>query len=148
MKRKTSTVCLSANISWTIQKGSWIMHPLLTFAIYLLTSYFFTSNYSLQLTLVSYNMITFIFFHWIVGDPFDKNNREFTFWEQVTEQIEAPSTLIYMSLFPVVLFMFVNRIVDWNIKMYILSVISLLLVTIPKLSFMHMKRLFGVRRYD
>lgn len=146
--KKGSNVYYSDNIAWVLQKGSWILHFVLTFLIYTVLGQIVSYNKSLQLTLITYNIVTFIFFHWIVGDPFDKNYREFTFWEQLSEQIDANSTLIFMSVYPIILFTIVSRCVKWNIYLYIISLITLFLVTIPKLSFMHMKRIFGLRRYD
>ncbi|OQS55048.1 hypothetical protein EHP00_1808 [Ecytonucleospora hepatopenaei] len=147
-KNKNRNIYFSENISWALQKGSWILHFILTFIIYTIFEQLFNYNLSLQLTLISDNVLTFIFFHWIVGDPFDKNYREFTFWEQLSEQMEANSTLIFMSLYPIGLFMIVSRFVKWNLKLYFISLVTLILITVPKLSFMHMKRLFGVKRYD
>ncbi len=147
MKRgKNSKVYYSSNISWTLQKGSWLIHFIMTALFYVLYSQFISNNLSYQLTILTYNISTFIFFHWIVGDPFDKNFREFTFWEQLQEQMENSNTLIFMALYPVILFMIINKLVIWDGTLYVMSWISLLMVVIPKLSFMHMKRIF--KRYD
>ena len=139
---------LSQNISWTIQKGSWIMHLILTFIFWIMLSQIFGRAIGWQLTVITYNVCTFIFFHWIVGDPFDNSYRDFTFWEQMAVQLQHSSTLIFMSIYPVILFMVVSRVVIWNPKMLIVAIISLSFVVIPKLGFMHMKRVFGIKRHD
>ena len=145
---KDSDAYLSQNVSWTIQKGSWLIHLIVTFILWITLSQIFGHSIGWQLTVITYNIVTFIFFHWIVGDPFDTSYREFTFWEQVTEQLEHSSTLIFMSVYPVILFMVVSRIVVWKIKLLIVAIISLALVVVPKLGFMHMKRIFGIKRHD
>ena len=147
-RKKTSKVYYSDNISWALQKGTWILHFIVTFILYVILGQFVSYNVSMQLTVISYNLLTFVFFHWIVGDPFDKNYREFTFWEQLSEQMEANSTLLFMSMYPIIMFMIVSRYIVWNTILYIVALITLFLVTIPKLSFMHMKRIFGLKRYD
>jgi ORMDL family len=148
MAHKHHKVDISENISWTVQKGASVMHFILTFLICLILTQAFGYNMAWQLTVIIYNILTFIFFHWIVGDPFDTNYRNYTFWEQITEQLEHSYSLIFMSVYPVLLFMAVNRIVVWNTWLFYIAVISLAFVVVPKLGFMHMKRIFGIKRFD
>lgn len=148
MAKHNRNVCISQNITWTIQKGSWAVHFILTLLFWVILSQLFGYSMGSQLTVVFYNVLTFIFFHWIVGDPFTTEYREFTFWEQMAVQLGQSSTLRFMSIYPVLLFMLVNRLVTWNIKVFTVAIISLLLVVIPKLGFMHMKRVFGIDRHD
>lgn len=145
---KHPDVYLSQNVSWTIQKGSWVIHFLLTFIFWIMLSQIFGHTIGCQLTVIMYNVCTFIFFHWIVGDPFDNSYRDFTFWEQMSEQLQHSSTLIFMSIYPVILFMAASRAVIWNPKLLTIAVISLGFVVVPKLGFMHMKRVFGIKRHD
>lgn len=146
-KDKESAV-VSQNISWTIQKGSWIIHFILTALFWIVFSQIFGFSTAWQLTVITYNVITFIFFHWIVGDPFDASYRDFTFWEQMAVQLGQSSTLKFMSVYPVLLFMLVTRMVKWDAKLFCAAVISLVLVVVPKLGFMHMRRIFGIERHD
>lgn len=145
---KYKNTVVSQNISWTIQKGSWIIHFILTFIIWASLLQIFGSSKAWQLTVICYNTVTFIFFHWIVGDPFDTSYVEYTFWEQMADQLGQTATLKFMSAYPVLLFMFVNRIVNWSKPLLIIAFISLILVVVPKLGFMHMKRIFGIKRHD
>lgn len=139
---------LSCNVSWTIQRGSWAVHFLITGIISMFFTQFFGINYGLQISLITYNILSFIFFHWIVGDPFSCEFKQFTFWEQMACQLEESSTLKFLALYPIILFFFVHRIVVWNKVAFIVAFISLIFVVIPKLGFMHMKRVFGIKRYD
>lgn len=145
---KEKKVVVSQNISWTIQKGSWLIHFVLTFLFWIVFSQIWGYSKGWQVSVICYNFITFFFFHWIVGDPFDTNYRGFTFWEQMAVQLGQTSTLKFMAIYPVLLFMFVNRLVDWDKKLLCIAVISLALVVVPKLGFMHLKRILGIRRYD
>lgn len=141
-------VPVSQNISWTIQKGSWLVHFVITFLIWVTLAELFGRSTAWQLTTTLYNITTFIFFHWIVGDPFNTDYHEFTFWEQMAAQLGHSSTLIFMSLYPVILFMVASRFVIWDLKLLSAAIISLILVVVPKLGFMHMKRVFGIRKYN
>lgn len=145
---KEQKVVYSSNISWTIQKGSWLIHFVVTFLIGNLLVTVFGKNKGLQIVTITYNIVSFIFFHWIVGDPFKAEFKEYTFWEQMQSELENSSTLMFMALYPIVLFFFVHRLVDWNRWMFYIAMFSLFLVVIPKLGFMHMKRIFGIKRYD
>ncbi|KAI5168554.1 hypothetical protein PAEPH01_0227 [Pancytospora epiphaga] len=146
--RTDKNVVISQNISWTIQRGSWAIHFILTIAFLLTFSQIFGHSTAWQATVIAYNFVTFIFFHWIVGDPFDASYRDFTFWEQMAVQLGQSSTLKFMSLYPVLQFMLVTRLVNWDIRLFVLAVVSLVLVVVPKLGFMHMRRIFGIERHD
>lgn len=148
MPKKNSKIGISSNVSWTIQKGSWLVHFVITGLITLLFTQAFGRNKGLQLALILYNCSSFLFFHWIVGDPFNSEYKDFTFWEQMNIQLEDSSSLTFMALYPIVLFFAVHRLVEWEKSLFFIASISLLFVVIPKLGFMHMKRVFGIKRYD
>lgn len=148
MVKSKQFINISSNVSWTVQKGSWMIQIIVTVLISMLFTQLFGSNLGLQVSTIFYNICSFIFFHWIIGDPFDTAYKECTFWEQMAIQLEDSSTLTFMALYPVLFFMFVHRMVVWNTKLFYIACISLTLVVIPKLGFMHMKRVFGIKRYD
>ena len=148
MARKVEQGAISQNIIWTIKRGSWAIHFLLTFVIWVVLMQVLGSDQAWQLTVILYNAFTFLFFHWIVGDPFNTDYRGFTFWEQMADQLGQTATLKFMALYPTLLFMFVSRIATWSRVYLCLAIISLVLVTVPKFGFMHMKRIFGIQRYD
>lgn len=139
---------ISENISWTIKKGSWIVHILFTITLWLIFTQLFNCKIGLQLTVIFYNLITFIFFHLNVGDPFDNTYKQFTFWEQMVVQLGDTNTLKFIAIYPFVLFIISLRLDNWNNGLFIIALISIALVIIPKFGFMHMKRLFGIKRQD
>lgn len=139
----------SQNISWTLYPGSWLVHFIITFFIWTICGQLWGRAFAWQLTVLIYNATTFVFFHWIVGDPFDTAYREFTFWEQMAVQLGHTPSLLFMSFYPVLLFVVSTRMVaQWNTGLFWSAVVSLGFVVVPKLSFMHMKRLFGIRKYN
>jgi hypothetical protein len=44
--------------------------------------------------------------------------------------------------------MIVSRLITWNLRLFIVAIISLGFVVVPKLGFMHMKRVFGIKTHD
>jgi len=144
MKVKPSGV--SQNVAWTDQKGSWLIHMTITFLLLVILAQIFGINKAIQLTILFYNCITFIFFHWIIGDPFEERFEGHTFWEQMTEQLEYSESTLFVGLYPAIIFIIGNHLVVWNKVIFYASLFSLCLVMIPKLGFMHGKRIFGLRR--
>ncbi|WUR02310.1 Orm1-like membrane protein [Vairimorpha necatrix] len=141
-------VDMSENISWIFQKGSWFLHILLVVLLKLTIYQFSSENVSWQLSILFYNLITFYFFHWKVGDPFSQDFYNHTVWEQIVEQSDDALQVRFLALYPALLFVIVNKLVSWNYGILFVYFLSLLMVTIPKLSFMHMKRICGIRSYN
>lgn len=137
---------VSQNISWTLEKCSTIVHILVTVAVNLIFRTFFKPTTAWALTVLAYNCTTFLFFHWIVGDPFDHSFSDCTFWEQMTEQLGYSQGMYFMTVFPVMLFIVSSHIVRWGYKTYWLCTFSLCIVMIPKLEFMHKRRIFGINQ--
>ncbi|KAF7702727.1 hypothetical protein CDIK_0437 [Cucumispora dikerogammari] len=136
---------VSQNVSWIFQKGSYLTHILVVLTIILIFRLFLSTSLSIQLTVICYNIITFIFFHWIKGDPFETKFEGYTFWEQVVEQLEFNNATLFLGLFPLLLFFISTYIVYWDKNLYIFGIITLCIVVIPKLGFMHKRRIFGIK---
>lgn len=145
---KQRKVFISQNISWIFQKGSWFIHILLTFFIKLTLSQFLSQQTSWQMTVIIYNLLTFYFFHWRVGDPFCREFYNCTVWEQIVEQSEDTIQVRFLALYPSILFIIVNKIVKYCSWLYFVNLGVLILVVVPKLSFMHMKRIFGYNSFN
>lgn len=139
---------VSQNISWVLQKGSWFIHIIFTVIIKLTFTIFLTENTGWQVTAIMYNLLTFFFFHWRVGDPFSAEYRNCTFWEQLNEQEVDTTHVRFLALYPAILFFIVNKIVDWNLYLFFICSITLFMVIIPKLRFMHLRRIFGYRSHN
>jgi hypothetical protein len=142
---KINRVDVSENISWIFQKGSWFIHILLTLIIKLSLSLFVSENTSWQWCIILYNLITFYFFHWKVGDPFSQDYYNYTFWEQIVEQSEDTKQVRFLALYPAILFVIINKIIYWDNFLLYIYILTLIMVTVPKLSFMHHRRIFGLR---
>lgn len=133
-------VDVSQNVAWTLQRGSWLIHFLIVGLLKLTLSTVFGADLCWQLTLIVYNVCTFLFFHMLSGDPLSNRYSHYTFWEQLSEQLEGSPGLVFIALFPLVSFIVVNFIVTWNTALFWTCIVSLILVTVPKLGFMHLRR--------
>ncbi|ADM12603.1 Orm1-like membrane protein [Encephalitozoon intestinalis ATCC 50506] len=140
-KNKGRKVDVSQNVAWTLQRGSWIIHVLVILLLKMTLSVVFNDSIGWQLSLIIYNISTFVFFHMIPGDPFNDRYSLYTFWEQISEQLEGTPDLIFIALFPLIAFTAVNFIIRWNIFLFWICVASLFIVTIPKFGFMHLRRI-------
>lgn len=145
MKSKNQKVDISQNVAWTLQRGSWVIHILIIILLKLSISIIFDTNTGWQLSLIIYNISTFIFFHMIPGDPFNDRYSQYTFWEQLSEQLEDSSSLIFIALFPLLVFIIINLFVMWNTILFWTCIVTLFLVTIPKFGFMHLRRILIFR---
>jgi hypothetical protein len=142
--RKSKDINVSQTVAWTLHRGSWIIHVLILVLIRASFSIFLSADAAWQLSLVIYNLATFVFFHLISGDPFNDEFSNCTFWEQLSLQLEDSSGLVFISIFPLLSFIVISYFTRWNAIMLWMCSISLFVVTLPKLGFMHLRRLFLV----
>lgn len=141
---------ISQNVAWTVHKGSYLIHLLITFLLLIIFLSFLPQKESIYLTIITYNIITFIFFHWILGDPFAEIYSNLTFWEQMNEQLVYDQTILFMGLYPILQFVVGTRIAfhycyDDEFKLYFLCILTTCFVLVPKLGFMHKRRILGLR---
>lgn len=138
---KNRRVNVSQNVAWTSQRGSWMIQVIVVLFLKLTLSILFDGDVAWQLSLIVYNITTFIFFHLIPGDPFSNRYGVYTFWEQLSEQLEDSSGPVFITLFPLMMFIIINFVVKWNAFLFWTCVVTLFLVIVPKLGFMHLRRI-------
>ncbi|KAL7344612.1 Orm1-like membrane protein [Encephalitozoon intestinalis] len=78
-KNKGRKVDVSQNVAWTLQRGSWIIHVLVILLLKMTLSVVFNDSIGWQLSLIIYNISTFVFFHMIPGDPFNDSTASIHF---------------------------------------------------------------------
>lgn len=123
---------ISPNVEWSLEPSTWIGQTLLVatgwFIFYQLSS----TTVAWCCTIFLYNAITFLFFHAILGDPFNQEYSSLTFWEQLMIQLNGSSGMIFFTLFPILLFFCGVRFSHFNTFGFCLSLSSLLVVLAPK----------------
>lgn len=127
---------ISPNVEWSLEPSTWFGQTLLTFTVQFVFSQIFSRQVSWTLTIVIYNLVTFLFFHAIMGDPFNQEYAHFTFWEQLVDQLEDSSAKTFFLTFPIVLFLLGTRFARFNNVFFTINLLSVLLVVVPKLPFL------------
>lgn len=124
---------VSPNVEWSLEPSTWFGQSLLVVAVLLALLQIFETQMAWSLTIWTYNTVTFIFFHAILGDPFNADYSAITFWEQLMIQLKGSSGMTFFTAFPILLFLAGARIAKFNNFVFLLNFLSLLSVVIPKL---------------
>lgn len=132
-KSMTCEAYISPNVEWSLEPSTWFGQTLLTGTVWFILTQIFTKPIAWTLTIWGYNIITFVFFHAILGDPFNPEYSGLTFWEQLMIQLKGSSGMSFFTLFPVMLFLCGARLAKFNNALFILNFISLILVVTPKI---------------
>lgn len=123
---------VSPNVEWSLEPSTWFGQSLLVVAVLLALLQIFETQVAWSLTIWTYNMVTFIFFHAILGDPFNAEYSTITFWEQLVIQLKGSSGMTFFTAFPILLFLAGARIAKFNNSLFLLNFFSLMSVIIPK----------------
>jgi ORMDL family len=126
---------ISPNVEWSQEPSTWFGQTLLVLTGLFIFSQIFSPQLSWTLTIVTYNLVTFVFFHAIIGDPFNQEYAHFTFWEQLVDQMEDSNAKSFFLAFPIVLFILGTRFGGFSNLFFMVNLSSLLLVVVPKLPF-------------
>ncbi|KAI5171153.1 hypothetical protein NEFER03_0555 [Nematocida sp. LUAm3] len=124
---------ISPNVEWSLEPSTWFGQTLLTATVWLILYQIFSKTAAWTLTIWLYNIITFVFFHAILGDPFNQDYSGMTFWEQLMIQLKGSPGMTFFTLFPIVLFLCGVRLSKFNNFLFISNFLSLVLVVAPKL---------------
>ncbi|KAJ3125928.1 hypothetical protein HK100_010528 [Physocladia obscura] len=101
------------------------------------------------ITNLTYYLITFIMFHWVLGVPFQLNQGEYedmTLWEQMDKGEPFTPAKKYLTTIPIVIFLMGTHYSHYNIPTFTINFIALVTVLIPKFPSMHKVRIFGINQ--
>ncbi|ODQ54911.1 putative unfolded protein response Orm1 [Saitoella complicata NRRL Y-17804] len=134
------------NSSWVDAKGAWLIHPLLIILLRLLFNSLPTVSRELSWTLtnLSYMSITYLMFHWVKGIPFEFNAGAYdnlNMWEQMDNGEQYTPTKKWLTGVPVCLFLLSTHYTHYDLWMFVVNLMALLVVLVPKLPAAHRKRL-------
>lgn len=106
-----------------------------------------TSEAAWTLTNVTFNILSFIMFHWIIGTPFSFNQGAcdgLTLWEQIDNGVQFTPTKKFYTALPIGLFLLSTHYTHYDVPTFIVNFMFLMVVLIAKLPMMHRVRLFGI----
>ncbi|TPX34460.1 hypothetical protein SmJEL517_g02889 [Synchytrium microbalum] len=136
------------NSSWVNHRGAWVTNVAMIVGLKIVFSSIpgMSSEASWTLTNLSYNLGTFIMFHWVSGTPFTLNqneNADLTLWEQMDGGLQFTPSKKFLFGLPIVLFLLSTHYTHYDFATFMINLTSLSVVLVSKLPSMHMKRLFG-----
>ncbi|ORX88352.1 putative unfolded protein response protein Orm1 [Basidiobolus meristosporus CBS 931.73] len=145
----TDTTCqTNLNSSWVNYKGIWVFNIILIVALKVLFGVFpgISKEASWTLTNLTYNIISFVIFHWIIGIPFEFNQGaydELTLWEQMDNGAQFSPSKKYFTAAPILLFLLGIHYTHYDGTTFLINITALTVNLVGKLPAMHRVRLFG-----
>lgn len=135
------------NASWINGRGTWVTCVALVIIMKIIFSALpgVSNEFSWTLTNVSYNVLTFIFFHFMEGSPFDTNQGEYaqqTLWEQMDEGSQYSPSKKFLVVLPIALFLLSVHFSDYDSITFYTNFAALIISLVPKLPSTHGFRLF------
>ncbi|KAK9727645.1 sphingolipid homeostasis protein orm1 [Basidiobolus ranarum] len=146
----TDTSCqTNLNSSWVNYKGVWVFNFILIFflKVFFVIIPGISVETSWTLTNLTYNIISYAVFHWIIGVPFEFNQGacdELTLWEQMDNGTQFSPSKKYFTAAPIILFLLGIHYTHYDGIMFIVNLTALTINLIGKLPAMHRVRLFGI----
>lgn len=137
------------NSSWTNYKGAWSANLALILILKVIFSCIpvISKELSWTLTNLTYNLVTFWVFHMMVGVPYQFNQGAYdhlTLWEQIDNEAQYTATKKYLFAVPIFLFLVSTHFSRYDLTLFSVNLLSLLIALIGKLPAMHKVRLFGI----
>merc|ERR1711991_855620 len=97
----------------------------------------------------SHAFVTFVTWHWMKGTPFAFNQGEYddlTQWEQIDDGEQFTTTRKFFTATPVVLFLISCHYAHFSTTQFAINVVAVGFCLIPKLPYMHKKRILGINK--
>ncbi|XP_075253080.1 ORM1-like protein 2 [Convolutriloba macropyga] len=146
---------LNPNAYWMNSKGAWVTYVCLIIMMHLclLAMPWFGTDMAWTLTNVIHGVAMYVYFHHVKGLPFDSTNFEpdcsfrLTLWEQLDDGKQYTDTRKFLICVPIVLFIIVSFYTKHEMVFFLVNFIVLMFNLIPKLPYLHKKRLFGINKY-
>ncbi|RMJ13246.1 hypothetical protein CDV36_007107 [Fusarium kuroshium] len=136
------------NANWTNAKGAWTIHIVLIACCKIIYDALpgVSQETSWTLTNMTYMFGSYIMFHHVRGVPFDFNSGAFdnlNMWEQIDNGAQYTPTKKFLLGVPIALFLVSTHYTHYDLTYFIINLLAVLGVVIPKLPFSHRMR-FGL----
>ncbi|KAJ9079698.1 sphingolipid homeostasis protein orm1 [Entomophthora muscae] len=144
-----ATCQVNWNSSWTNYRGAWSANLILIVILKILFSSIpsISKELSWTLTNLTYNLVTFWVFHMMTGVPYQFNQGacdHLTLWEQIDNEAQYTATKKFLTSVPIILFLVSAHFSRYDLSLFTVNILSLILSLIGKLPAMHKVRLFGI----
>lgn len=144
---------LNPTHSYFNSKGMWLTYLILVGLLHLLliSFPFLSVAQAWTLTNVLHNITMFFILHITKGTPWETGDqgkdRYLTQWEQIDYGQQFTATRKFLTMVPIVLFFLASFYTKYDSNHFIINVISLGLVLVPKLPLFHGVRIFNINKY-
>jgi len=141
------------NCHWLGGRGLWFTYTVAVtlLHLFLLSVPILTIPLAWTLTNIIHNSLHFLFLHVLKGAPWEIQDqgasRVLTHWEQIDYGIQFTRTRKFLTIAPILLFLFTSFYTRHDTGHFLPNFVSLMLVLIPKLPQFHRVRLFGINKY-
>ncbi|KAF4520679.1 hypothetical protein B566_EDAN006355 [Ephemera danica] len=141
------------NTNWLDSRGLWLSYGMgvLILHLVLLSIPVLSVPVAWTLTNLIHNTVHFILLHVVKGAPWIPQDqgkcRELTHWEQIDNGLQFTTSRKFLTCVPILLFLLTSFYTKNNNVHFIVNIVSLIVVTLPKLPQFHRVRLFGINRY-
>lgn len=141
------------NATWVNSKGAWTIHIVLIVCLKILydTLPGVSQETSWTLTNISYMLGSYIMFHYVRGIPFDFNSGAYdnlNMWEQIDHGDQFTPSKKFLLSVPIVLFLLSTHYSRYDLSLFIVNLLAVLAVVIPKLPSSHRMRIGLFSRPD
>lgn len=139
---------VNPNSSWLNGKGFWLSYGLAVLLLHLmlLCLPFISTAVAWTLTNLIHNSFMLIFLHIVKGAPFEPldqgKTRSLTHWEQIDYGKRFTVTRKFLTVVPVILFVLTSFYTKYDTSHFIVNIIALVAVLLPKLPHFHRVWLF------
>ncbi|KAJ3386166.1 hypothetical protein HDU92_002673 [Lobulomyces angularis] len=139
------------NAAWANYRGSWTVNLLLLFGVGLLFLSLpgLTTEMVWSFTTLTYNIITFIMFHGVIGTPFDYDQNQLngeTLWEQFDDGAQYTPTKKFLVAVPIILFLVSTHYTHYNTFTFLICLAATVTNVVAKSPLMYKVRLFGFNK--
>ncbi|KAI4160229.1 MAG: hypothetical protein LQ342_005941 [Letrouitia transgressa] len=136
----------NVNANWVNSKGAWSIHVVLIIALKILFNIIpgVSQETSWTLTNITYMFGSYLMFHWVRGVPFEFNAGAYdnlNMWEQIDNGDQYTPAKKFLLIVPILLFLASTHYTHYDLTYFLINVLAVLGVVIPKLPWSHRKRI-------
>ncbi|KAL9608366.1 MAG: hypothetical protein Q9167_006795 [Letrouitia subvulpina] len=136
----------NVNANWVNAKGAWSIHVVLIIALKILFNIIpgVSQETSWTLTNITYMFGSYLMFHWVRGVPFEFNAGAYdnlNMWEQIDNGDQYTPAKKFLLIVPILLFLASTHYTHYDLTYFLINVLAVLGVVIPKLPWSHRKRI-------
>ncbi|MBW0505455.1 hypothetical protein O181_045170 [Austropuccinia psidii MF-1] len=136
------------NAAWVDYKGAWLIHLVLIFFGKILIDIIpgITQDVSWTTVNLSYDIVTYIMFHYVTGTPFESSGGVYdrlTMWEQIDMGAHYTPTKKWLTILPVALFLLCTHYTRLDLYPFLFTLnftCTLCVALLPKLPVFHRLR--------